>query len=410
MASAAGNRTAIAERVSGVGFSIKLAPGVRVRASSRGLRTSVGPRAARVHFGAGRTGVSTGAGPVGFYSSLGGGRSRSGSRGGRSRGSSTASYQRELAQQQRQAEQAQRSEDAKELIKTFEHILSLHREEFPPATRPIALPQAEPDRSDIYAFYKRQALQGVGLFKRAEREQAKQKATAWTEAEVHRLRNEHGQQHQQAQAYLDQMWRQLCSNVPEVVLETLQEAFEDNEAPSAPLSVNGDEVSLAVLVPGIDEVVPERWPTVTQAGNLTFRKLPKRERSDYYTIFVCAQVLVTVREAFAVAPGIQSARVTALRVEGRTVYGEPYVACLMAAAFDRAALAAVLWESASASDVVNQASKECLLKQKRASKDLTPLDLSGEPELRALVRSIDLRDLGQESAGVHAGPAKPSRA
>jgi hypothetical protein len=248
------------------------------------------------------------------------------------------------------------------------------------------------------------------MFKRAEREQARQKAAAWTDAEVQRLWNEQVQQHEQAQAYLDQMWRRPCTNVPEVVLETLQEAFEDNEAPSAALSVDGDEVSLALLVPGIDEVVPERWPTVTQAGNQTFRRLPKRERSDYYTIFVCAQVLVTVREAFAVAPGIQSARVTALRIDGQSVYGEPSVACWMAAAFDRAALVAVLWEAASAADVVNQASKERLLKQSSRSKDLTPLDLSGEPELRALVRSVDLRDFGQESAGAHSGPTKPASA
>jgi hypothetical protein len=37
-----------------MGFSIKIAPGVRVRASSRGVRTSIGPRVARVHVGAGR--------------------------------------------------------------------------------------------------------------------------------------------------------------------------------------------------------------------------------------------------------------------------------------------------------------------------------------------------------------------
>ena len=78
----------------------------------------------------------------------------------------------------------------------------------------------------------------------------------------------------------------------------------------------------------------------------------------------------------------------------------------MAVAFDRAALASVRWESASAVDVVNQASKDGLLKQSGASKDLTPLDLSGEPELQSLVHSIDLRDLGQESAGVYAGPSK----
>jgi hypothetical protein len=82
-----------------MGFSFKVAPGVRIRASSRGIRTSVGPRAARVHFGSGRTGFSSGAGPV--YTSLGGGR-----RGGR-RPPSIASYQRQLAAAQK-AEEAQR--------------------------------------------------------------------------------------------------------------------------------------------------------------------------------------------------------------------------------------------------------------------------------------------------------------
>jgi hypothetical protein len=47
-----------------MGFYFKVAPGVKIRATKRGLRASVGPRAARVHFGAGGTGVSTGAGPV----------------------------------------------------------------------------------------------------------------------------------------------------------------------------------------------------------------------------------------------------------------------------------------------------------------------------------------------------------
>jgi Protein of unknown function (DUF4236) len=84
-----------------MGFSIRLAPGVRIRASSRGIRTSLGPRAARVHIGGGRTGVSTGFGPVGFYTSLGGGRRRTAGAGG----VSTVSYQRQLAAAQRQTAQ-----------------------------------------------------------------------------------------------------------------------------------------------------------------------------------------------------------------------------------------------------------------------------------------------------------------
>jgi hypothetical protein len=32
--------------------------------------------------------------------------------------------------------------------------------------------------------------------------------------------------------------------------------------------------------------VPERWPSITNAGNTPFRKLGKRQRSGFYTIFV----------------------------------------------------------------------------------------------------------------------------
>jgi hypothetical protein len=56
-----------------MGFlSIKIAPGVRLSASSRGLRAGIGPRAARIHVGAGRTTISSGAGPVTVGTSLGG--------------------------------------------------------------------------------------------------------------------------------------------------------------------------------------------------------------------------------------------------------------------------------------------------------------------------------------------------
>jgi hypothetical protein len=53
-----------------LGISIKLAPDVRVRASSRGVRTSLGSRAARLHVGGGRTAFSSGLGPVSMSGTL----------------------------------------------------------------------------------------------------------------------------------------------------------------------------------------------------------------------------------------------------------------------------------------------------------------------------------------------------
>jgi hypothetical protein len=45
-----------------VGIYLRIAPGVKVRLTRRGVRWGLGPRLLRAHFGAGGTGVSTGAG------------------------------------------------------------------------------------------------------------------------------------------------------------------------------------------------------------------------------------------------------------------------------------------------------------------------------------------------------------
>jgi len=373
-----------------VGFSIKLAPGVRIRASSRGIRTSLGPRAARIHVGGGRTGFSTGVGPVGFYTSLGGGR-RGRSGGGRT--NSAAGYQRQLAAQQRQAAQAQRAEEAYRLAQAFQRILELHRVDFPPASRPVAPDPAPPDRDSIRKHYESHALAGIGRFERTRRAQARQQAAQWTEAEVQRQWATRLQQQAAWQQHLDQRWHQLCGNVPEVVLETLEEAFEDNEAPSAAVGVSADEVSLAVLVPGVDQVVPERMPATTQAGNLSLRKLPQRDRAAYYKLFVCGQVLVTVREALAVAPGLAAARVAVLRTDGVDAYGRPRVSCLLAATFDRSALRGVQWQAADAAAIVHDTSRELLLNPRPRTGELLPLDLAAEPALAQLVAAVDLAEL-----------------
>lgn len=119
-----------------MGFSVKIAPGVRVRASSRGVRTSIGPRVARVHVGAGRTGLSTGAGPVGLYTAVGRTRRRPGSRG---KSPSIASLQRQAAAARKAEAAAQKAEEAEEaqrLAAALREILDVHRQEFPSAQWP----------------------------------------------------------------------------------------------------------------------------------------------------------------------------------------------------------------------------------------------------------------------------------
>jgi hypothetical protein len=298
-----------------------------------------------------------------------------------------------LAAQQRQSAVAQRVEQARLLSDAFGRILNLHRSDFAPASRPVVPPPPPPDRAAIHRHYLQVALTGVSMFKPAQRREAKQRAAAWTESEWQRQWAEACQVQVQWQQYFDERWRQLCANAPDVVIETLEEAFEDNEAPCAAVGVEGNEVALVVLVPPMDLAVPEQMPTTTQAGNLSLKKLAQRDRAGYYKLFVCGQVLVTVRETLAVAPGLQSARVVVVRNDGKDAYGQARVSCLLAARFERAALDGVQWASADAATIVNDVSVDKVLNQRGRSKDLSPIDLADEPELAHLVQAVDLDEL-----------------
>lgn len=141
-----------------MGFSVRIAPGLRVRASSRGLRASVGPRAARLHVGSGRTGFSTGAGPVGYYTSLGGGSK-----------SSTGRASSQLAM-------AEKAGQVQQLAEILSGVLKLHEAEFPPAHPPRAASAVRPAEASLYEKHLERAMHGVGRLQFSARKIAKETA------------------------------------------------------------------------------------------------------------------------------------------------------------------------------------------------------------------------------------------
>jgi hypothetical protein len=231
------------------------------------------------------------------------------------------------------------------------------------------------------------------VFKRTERAAAKQQAAAWADAEAARQWTILKTQQAQWQQTLDQQWQLLLGNEPNAVLQAMAEAFEDNEAASAAVGVVAGEVSLVVVVPPASQAIPEQMPGRTAAGNLSLKKITQADKADFYKQFVCGQILVTLREAFAVAPGLTAGRVVVLRNDGRDPYGRPTMPCLAAVTVTRRALDGVRWHDADAIDILNAAAHEKLMLQKGRSKDLAPLDLTNEHDIRALIETVDLEDL-----------------
>ena len=231
------------------------------------------------------------------------------------------------------------------------------------------------------------------MFAPANRRQARRRPAPAAQAEL----NDRWRQAQAEQAYaqqeLDTQWARLTGNDPDTVLATLAEAFEDNEAPAAPVGIDGTELSLIVLVPG-EDAVPERLPATTQAGNLTLRKLPKAERSALYLLLIAGHVLVTLREAFAVAPDVEAARVIAVRRSGPDIYGRPVLDCMVAGRWTRTAFNGVRWADGDAGNILAGTATELVLNRKRGQ--ILPVDLSTESEIRDLLSSMDTTDLATE--------------
>lgn len=366
-----------------MGFSIKLAPGVRVRASSRGVRTSLGPRVARLHLGSGRPAVSTGTGPVGYYTSIGGSRDRTSSGGGSAR--------QQVAAATRQRVLADKTAEAERLRQAFAAIAALHREEFPAARRLVAPPPPDPPIRQFRDLYRQQAVRGISFFDRAARREALKAAEGRVDAAVLSARAELARQAAQHQADFDADWAALLACEPDIVLHVLNDAFANNQAPAAAVGIEGNEISLLVVVPP-ERVVPDRKPGLTAAGNISLKKLTKTEAADVYKQLVCGHLVATLKEAFAVAPGVESARVAAIRASP-DAYGTELPEVMVAARCARSDLAEVRWEIVDAVRVVNDCCTEKVLVQKGVTRTLQPVALGDQPELRALVDAVDLSEL-----------------
>ncbi len=194
------------------------------------------------------------------------------------------------------------------------------------------------------------------------------------------------------QSQQDARWNSLLECDAETVLLALNVAFADNEAAASAVGLEGTEVTLLVLVPD-DSEIPERKPTVTPAGNLSLKRLTKTESADFYKELVFGHVVVTLREAFAVAPAIQAARIVAIRPRSRDAHGRTEPEVIAAARCTRDALLGVRWDQVGAVQAFDESCTEKLLLQKGSTRALQPLPLQTEPELRALLATVDMTEL-----------------
>lgn len=321
--------------------SFKVAPGVRISASSRGVRTSIGNSKARVSYGGGRT--YTSAKIAGVRVS---GSSSSRSNSSRSNNGAQSAQRPTLAQLERAERAAAQDAAIEELRRLEESLVALHHETFAPAT-PHEVQAPEPaDTEAIRTEFEKSLLSKVSWFKFSERRAAKSQAVELAANESARIEAENNELYHRYCEDARQDWERLLNHDAETVIEALEGAYADNASEATCVDAGIEEgvrYATVVVVFGAVDSIPERTPSMTAAGKPTTKKRNKSDRNSLYVAALGSTVLATIREGLAVAPSVDEFRIVVIRKDLNAPTPSEFVAPIYAATFTRSVADGLDW-------------------------------------------------------------------
>lgn len=357
-----------------MGFGIKLMPGVRIRASSRGVRLGVGPRYARAHVGTRGAGVSVGpraarayvgtqgsfvssrvgpvqAGPGGIGVKVGAGPASVWLSPGRAtvvagggpfwlglpfratRNKSRYASQREHAFRDlygdsnvRPAPGAEydayqdRLRDAgvrrrNEVEMAAAHVRA-HLFDMAPMML-VAQRYPQPRRPAIPPLptaKEYRAAAKANVSKRSDR------VITWlprgrrlVEEEIGKLEAETGLRRAALKSAASEAYERFRQLDPAINMLVLQAAFADNGCTAAPIAIDGDTLTVLMSFPEPTESVWPEKPASTDRGGMSTEKRSKAEINDIAWLHMRMHIVATVKEAFGVQPKLRRVQVVAVR-------------------------------------------------------------------------------------------------
>ena len=169
-------------------------------------------------------------------------------------------------------------------------------------------------------------------------------------------------------------------------MAALERAFADNEAPAAAIDCEGDHTTVVMQFVEPEAIVPERRPGRTPTGKRTLKKRKKTEINALYLEALGSNVLATVKEAFAVAPGTDVVQVMVVRTETQQRYAGR-LAAIYLGEFDRAGFSGASGARDPARSL--KMATGAVLNLKGQATTVSPIDLFGREDLQRVLDAID---------------------
>jgi len=188
------------------------------------------------------------------------------------------------------------------------------------------------------------------------------------------------------QASMDQEWERLNANDPNITLGVLEQAFADNEAPAAAIDCDGPRTTVVMQFVEPDAIVPERKPARTPTGKPTLKKRTKTEINALYLKALGSNVLATVKEAFAVAPGTDVIQMLVFRRETDKKHAGQ-LAAIYVGEFDRGSYASASGarDPSKALTMVSEAD----INLKGKTEVVSPIDLADRGDLALVLDQVE---------------------
>jgi hypothetical protein len=215
--------------------------------------------------------------------------------------------------------------------------------------------------------------------------EAREAVVKGTDGEVAAEAIRHAKAREAEQDELDADWERLLSNDPETTLAVIEAAFADNTSPAAAIDCSGDRISVAMRFPTPEQIVPEKKPDLTPSGKPTLKKRKKGQVNQLYLESMASNVLATVKEAFAVAPGTNKVQMLVIRRETEGKQAGAFTP-IFVGEFDRDAYQAS-GTSGLATTLLSVPSSDLNLKGQARRVD--PIDVAEHPHLDEVLSALN---------------------
>jgi len=264
-----------------LGVSVKLAPGVRVRATRRGMRASLGSSAERR--------------------------------------STLEPPQPAVARLNGQEPAADKTPSIQDVLEAERLLTTRHLVDFPVSQPALARAPQPLDVDRVEQQFLPQAMAKVGWLnrarRRAAREEARLAAIAFADEQYATAREEAERLQSEYYSY----WNALISHDRDTVVEAVDDAFAEAASESTCVDAGSDPfcgryVSCVVTF-GQPDVVPDHLVATTPTGRPELRQRDTLDVNNLYVDAMASTVLATVREALAVAPATDEVRMVVVRNE-----------------------------------------------------------------------------------------------